>query len=306
MKGINFVALDFETARGFSNICEIGIAVVKDGEVGETRNWLVRPEENEYLSDNISIHGITPEMTENAPSLKDVWPEVAKIIRKHKVVVMHNAPFDRNLILGELYWIEESFPVSEYFCTYYISLYAKKYGCGDCKLGTLCNHFGITIDRQHRAADDAKATAQLFLAEMKEAGASTYEELEARYMFKRGRFKLNYGYDPQERSCKGMKVDQIKGDPTLFNPQHPLYGKTICFTGTLKDGNRCFCWQQVADIGAVPKDGVSKKLDYLVVGSLDKEKTKKMKDAEKHIEAGAPIRVISDQEYYEIIDAYNL
>ena len=306
MKGITFAALDFETACGFNNICEIGVATVENGKVTAKYSWLVKPEGNEYIDENISIHGITPDMTKDSPSLKEVWPEVEKILNRYKVVVMHNAPFDRNLILKELYWLEENFPSCEYFCSYYISLYARKYNCENCKLGTLCDHFGISIEKQHRAGDDAKATAQLFLAEMNDAGVSTFEDLETHYMFKRGRFKPNYDFDPQERIYKGVKAKDIKGDPSLFISGHPFFGKQICFTGTMRDGNRTYCWQQIADIGGIPVDSVTKKTDYLIVGSLDREKTSKQIKAEKYISEGFSIQVISDEEYYNTIDSYNL
>lgn len=306
MRNLSFASLDFETAYEFNNICEIGIATVKNGELTAKYSWLVQPENNKYHEDNVAIHGITPDMTKDAPSLKEVWPKVEKILREYKVVVMHNAPFDRRLILNELSGIGEHFPLCEYFCTYYISLYARKYGCKSCKLGSLCNHFDISIENQHRAGDDAEATARLFLAEMQEANATTFEELEARLVFKRGGFKANYGYDPQERIYKGVKVKDIKGDPELFITEHPFYGKRICFTGTLRDGNRVYCWQQVADIGGIPTDSVTKATDYLVVGSLDREKTNKQSVAEKHIADGRPIKVISDEQYYRIIDAYNM
>lgn len=42
MQGINFIAIDFETATGKrASICEAGICVVRDGEIVETRSWLV-------------------------------------------------------------------------------------------------------------------------------------------------------------------------------------------------------------------------------------------------------------------------
>ena len=44
--GLDFIAIDFETATGKrSSICEAGICVVKDGKVVETKSWLVRPED---------------------------------------------------------------------------------------------------------------------------------------------------------------------------------------------------------------------------------------------------------------------
>ena len=49
MQGINFIAIDFETATGKrASICEAGICVVKDSKVVETKSWLVRPEDNQY------------------------------------------------------------------------------------------------------------------------------------------------------------------------------------------------------------------------------------------------------------------
>ena len=45
MQGINFIAIDFETATGKrASICEAGICVVRDGKIVETRSWLVRKE----------------------------------------------------------------------------------------------------------------------------------------------------------------------------------------------------------------------------------------------------------------------
>ena len=54
MQGINFIAIDFETATGKrASICEAGICVVRDGEIVETRSWLVRPQGNRMI---LSIH----------------------------------------------------------------------------------------------------------------------------------------------------------------------------------------------------------------------------------------------------------
>ena len=93
-KGIDFIALDLETATwSKSSICEIGIAIVKDSKVVETKSWLVRPYRNRYDSFNISIHGITPEMTKDSPSFKEVWREVQPYL-ENQVVVAHNTAFD--------------------------------------------------------------------------------------------------------------------------------------------------------------------------------------------------------------------
>ena len=44
---LNFIAIDFETATGKrASICEVGICVVRNGEIIETKSWLVQPEDN--------------------------------------------------------------------------------------------------------------------------------------------------------------------------------------------------------------------------------------------------------------------
>ena len=59
MQGLNFIAIDFETATGKrASICEAGICIVRDGKIAGTRSWLVRPEGNYYGYWNMQIHGI--------------------------------------------------------------------------------------------------------------------------------------------------------------------------------------------------------------------------------------------------------
>ena len=87
---LNFIAIDFETATPKrASICEVGICVVRGGEVVETRSWLVQPE----------CHGIRPEDTENSPSFPEVWEEIERLyLDEFNTFVAHNAPFDRSCI----------------------------------------------------------------------------------------------------------------------------------------------------------------------------------------------------------------
>ena len=99
MQGLNFIAIDFETATGKrASICEAGICVVKDGKVGETKSWLVRPEDNAYSYYNIQIHGIRPEDTWDAPEFPEVWEEIMEYLDETPVLVAHNAAFDISCI----------------------------------------------------------------------------------------------------------------------------------------------------------------------------------------------------------------
>ena len=83
MQGLNFIAIDFETATGRrASVCEAGICVVRDGKVVETRSWLVRPPGNWYFYVNTQIHGIHPSDTENSPAFPEVWNEIMEYVKR--------------------------------------------------------------------------------------------------------------------------------------------------------------------------------------------------------------------------------
>jgi DNA polymerase-3 subunit epsilon len=78
---MNFVALDFETANNNRHsVCEVGLSFVENGEIINTRSWLVRPKDNYYLPFNVSIHGITPEDTLKELEFDVVWEEIRPLI----------------------------------------------------------------------------------------------------------------------------------------------------------------------------------------------------------------------------------
>ncbi len=58
---MNFIALDFETATPERNsACELGICIVENAEIVETKSWLIKPPSFPYFNPhNINVHGIT-------------------------------------------------------------------------------------------------------------------------------------------------------------------------------------------------------------------------------------------------------
>ena len=118
MQGLNFIAIDFETAaESRASVCEAGICVVRDGKVTETRSWLVRPVGNRYCYWNTQVHGIRPADTANAPDFPEVWAEIASYLADCPVLVAHNAVFDMGCIRDslELYGLEK--PDVTYYCS---------------------------------------------------------------------------------------------------------------------------------------------------------------------------------------------
>ncbi|PRP90164.1 DNA ligase [Enhygromyxa salina] len=80
-----------------------------------------------------------------------------------------------------------------------------------------------------------------------------------------------------------------------------LGGKSFLFTGALEAFTRKQAQDKVEAHGGVSAAGVNKTLDYLVVGAGKGAKSSKQKKAEKLVDGGAPLKVITEAEFLEMI-----
>ena len=143
----DFVAIDFETAH--SRVpCQIGIAVVEKGEITETRSFLIQPPDNEYSPYTIKIHGITPDMTANAPLFPEVWEQIKPYI-ENRVIVAHNLQFDLSVLIESLKYYDIPLPRIA-------GLIDSMGFCGNESLSNACRHYGIIIDHHHDGECDAR------------------------------------------------------------------------------------------------------------------------------------------------------
>lgn len=91
---------------------------------------------------------------------------------------------------------------------------------------------------------------------------------------------------------KGEKPEPVAGGA--------LSGKSFVFTGTLEGFTREQAQARVVELGGETPSGVSKTLAYLVIGAGKGAKSSKQKKAEELIAAGAPLQVISEEEFLEL------
>ncbi len=270
MNRIDFIAIDFETATYLRNsICEIGITIVKNGSIVDSKSWLVQPPCNNYDSINTHIHGITPEDTKEAPLFPDVWKEVLPVIN-NQIVVAHNTGFDMYALRDALLLYDLPLPSFNFYCSYRISKYIYK-NCHSYSLPIICNHTGIELTKHHRAKDDSEACAKLFLKCLSEIGNTSIEGLQDLYNFKQGKFTES-SFRPQHQMTNSFtkkSISKIIGDPNKIEEGSLFYSKTVCFTGACSFGVRSELLQKIADIGGFPVDSVTKSTDYLVVGQQD-------------------------------------
>ena len=180
MNSIDFVSLDIETATSFrGSICEIGLAFVKDSKIVGTKSWLIQPEDNEYDYFNIEIHGITPEMTKDAPTFEQVWPEVLPYLQNNTVVA-HNTAFDMYALKDALDAAGFQMPIFDYFCSLRISRKAFP-GLYSYSLPLLCEAIEIPFDTHHRAESDAKGCAEVFLKSLESLQIENLQDLPEKY-----------------------------------------------------------------------------------------------------------------------------
>lgn len=176
MQGVNFIAIDFETATGKrASICEAGICVVRNGEIVKKQSWLVRPQGNYYSYWNMQVHGIRPEHTAGAHEFPQIWTEIAKHLQNCPVLVAHNAAFDISCIRHSLELYQLPKPEATYYCSLRAARRIYDFDCNT--LDYLCNQFDIPCENHHRAGDDAEMCARLFLRIINDAGCGELKDM---------------------------------------------------------------------------------------------------------------------------------
>lgn len=165
MNGLTFTAIDFETANSERiSACSVGICVVDNGIITNTKSFLIRPPEEACWFDdiNVSIHGITFDNVKNCGFFCDIWPSIEPML-KDRILAAHNMPFDKSVLtrLMERYAIS---PVhAGTICTLRLSKRVLP-GFDNYKLDTVCRKTGIKMNGKHHDAEtDATTCANILL-----------------------------------------------------------------------------------------------------------------------------------------------
>ena len=159
---MDFVALDFETATNERNsACELGISIVENSEIVETKTWLIKPPCFPYFHPrNIEVHGIIPDDVKDAPTFDEIWYEVENHLYGN-LMIAHNASFDAGVLRSCLEYYGLFNPKINYICSIQLAKlswnYLDKYG-----LKNLANYHNIQF-KHHRAGDDAEVCAKISL-----------------------------------------------------------------------------------------------------------------------------------------------
>ena len=186
---MDFVALDFETANHRrDSACELGVAVVADGTLIESRSWLIRPQPNWFHPMNTRIHGIDAEQASDKPTFDQVWEE-AKHYLEHTNLVAHNASFDVGVLRQVLIQYELPLPTIAYSCSLAVARRAWK-GLPSYGLKSLAQHFSIPLNH-HSAEPDAIASATIMLRAAEEHGIKQFSDITEAFRLHLGKLSSN-------------------------------------------------------------------------------------------------------------------
>ncbi|WP_235026676.1 exonuclease domain-containing protein, partial [Dietzia lutea] len=179
---VTFVVVDLETTGtrpGGDEITEIGAVRVRGGEVQAELSTFVSIDG--VLPGHISrLTGIAPEDLVGAPSLGEVMATFLEFSRG-AVLVAHNARFDLGFLRAAAAATGHRWPDPPSVCT--LALARRVLHRGETRghrLGVLAAHLGATVEPNHRALQDARATVDVLhalISRVGDCGVSTLSEL---------------------------------------------------------------------------------------------------------------------------------
>ena len=284
---VDFVAIDFETASGNPNSAgSVGLAFVVGLEVVATTHRLIKPPGNKYEWGNVRVHGIRPRDTVNAPDFLTVWQELHPML-VGKALIAHNARFDMSVIKASLAAYGDSY-VQQYADFKYVDsiAMARDLVPGRKNLAACSECLGIDLEHHHNAECDAVACAEIAIACIKanhclNLGEFCFSQPHVRIqevadlVLPTPRPKVPKTTQPRRTHAVGpgpalaqnrhIKPRDIQPQVSTFDTSHPLYQKSLVFTGELSI-DRKEAMQRAVNVGAVLRSSVSRRTDFLVVG----------------------------------------
>jgi DNA polymerase-3 subunit epsilon len=330
---LDFTAIDFETANGFrGSPCAVGLTKVRGGKVVAEASWLMRPPANHDHFDfhNVRIHGIRAEDVAGLPRFGDLFPEIGAFIGDD-ILAAHNAAFDLGVIRSGLEVSGLPGPAFDYVCT--VMLSRRCYSLVSNSLPFAAEEAGVPLVNHHDAGEDARACAGILIDIAARNGANSIAEL---YLSLGLALPRQKAFDPAQDALSKQSLAALAvagthgGDASRVRPlrsgwpeeganplpnadaepDHPLYGQTVVFTGELAM-TRPEAKVRSAELGARPESRVTARTTVLVVGDgfvasdlRSGRLTGKARRVLELHERGQPIEVLSEGEFLQMVGGY--
>lgn len=273
----SFTAVDVETATFNRMICQIGIVVVKDGNIVNKIVRLVQPPKNLYDAHTINVHGITPETTQNAPFFDSVWKDIKRYFINTKIVA-HNASFDEDALRKNLkyYNIEEK-DIKKFVCT--CELFNRT------SLANLCYAYDIDLSNHHDALFDAEYCARFYLNYI------NHVPFKKPFPVKESHEENETLYDPLMNLIPYKNISSLHPTETFINKRFLITGSTPF--------DRELASDIIKQLGGKVSSGINKSLDYVILG--EKPGPSKIKKLSQLTDEGCDIVKLSVDDFFYLL-----
>ena len=288
----DFVVIDLETTGfmpDYDEIIEFSGIKISNGKIVDEYSTLIKPScgIDTFVS---SLTGITNEMFEDSPSIEMVIDRIMEFIGD-SIIVGHNINFDINFLYDNLMIYRNKPLTNDFEDTLKLARKLFK-DFPNHQLTTCTSILNKEYFPTHRAMSDVKATYELL--------THIYEYVDANNIDLVDLFKPKY-------TGRSINVHDIVTTVNEIDEDNPLYGLSVCFTGTLDNMVRKDALQMVKNLGGIPMDSVTKHTNLLVLGDLDYKENKlhksnKYKKAEELILKGCNLKIISESVFLDMID----
>jgi DNA polymerase III subunit epsilon len=168
---LTLVSIDTETTgrnAQVDRIVELACVVVRGGQIIESHTWLINPE-RPIPQEAFDVHGISDADVRDKPVFRDVLPEILEKLRD-LVPVAYNAEFDQAFLQAEFeragvssMRLPPTFRKGVRFMDPLVFARELHKDAKSKALGAMSELLGITLERAHRATDDAAAAALVLL-----------------------------------------------------------------------------------------------------------------------------------------------
>jgi DNA polymerase-3 subunit alpha (Gram-positive type) len=174
----DYVVFDLETTGAKCPPCrvtEIGAYRVRKGEITDEFHTLVNPEVPIPFFIT-QLTGISDQMVRYEPNFREVADDFLEFIGD-SVLVAHNAHFDLRFLNHEIGRIHENYRVANpHLCTVQLSRKLLPH-IENHKLHTVADYYRVSLINHHRASEDARATAHIFINLLDELQIRGVEDL---------------------------------------------------------------------------------------------------------------------------------
>lgn len=288
-----------------NSICHLVIIPVVDGQAESPQEFFLNPEAPFVMV----MSGITSSQVESFEPFSSQWPRIQTIFSKFDIAVSSAEGSSARSLYGTLTRLGINFaPIT--YCNAK-AICRRTIDAVSYSLDYLSYKFYNYCIYSEDPVGIAKRWCELALRSLSDVQEENIVEFLNSHKIKPGLIAQE-AFTPslciRDYSARKKQVFDPSGVAIAAQPDNPLFGMDVVFTGKMEAMTRNDARAAVVKIGGNAPERLTKDTDFLVVGVQDLRKKKKkglsgkMKTAEKYRAAGCPIEIIDESEFIEMLN----